>query len=51
MHAKLAQAMAEVSGSRTPRAMLFDQQLIEAELARPVPVAVEPLNPLDNDEH
>lgn len=50
LHAKLAEAMAEVTSSKTPRAMLFDAQLHEAEQAlrvRPMP----PTHPNDNDDH
>jgi hypothetical protein len=51
MHAKLAQAMAEVGASKTPRALLFDAQLAEADAARPMLSKPASSSPLDNDEH
>jgi hypothetical protein len=52
MHAKLAEAMAEVSKSKTPRAMLLDAQLVEADAlltlaVKPAPAA----HPNDDDDH
>lgn len=56
LHARLSAAMAEVAGSRTPRALLFDQQLVEAEQLRKVVVVaiesqVEAVSPHDDDDH
>lgn len=50
LHAKLSDAMAEVSKSRTPRALLFDAQLHTAEELRPVMVDAPP-HPNDDDDH
>lgn len=62
MHIKLAEAMAKVGGSVTPRSVLLNAQLREAESVRiqrdlaaaakpvPAPVIIPP-SPLDDDDH
>lgn len=47
---QMAKAMAEVEQSTTPRAMLFDAQLAQAQ-ALATKAQPAPCSPLDNDEH
>jgi hypothetical protein len=49
LHSKIAEAMARVKESNSPRALLLDAQL---EIANnTAKEAVKPVNPLDSDEH
>lgn len=53
LHAKIADAMSKLGKSRTPRALLFDAQLDEANKGRAKAVVEKrkPYNPLDDDDH
>jgi hypothetical protein len=50
MHAKIAEAMAKVGASRSPRAQLFDAQIASGQ-ERAVAVEAESTHPNDNDDH
>ena len=51
LHVKLAEAMASVGAMQTPRAMLLDAQLQEADAVRGRVLKPAGTNPLDDDDH